>query len=400
MFRHKVFLFFIMLLVFVPTLAASGCGTVFSLLPDQGTGSVPVDPTPAAEGMTVRLYFPDLTAQLVLAEDRELVVQGISVAEAVVAALLEGPEADYLQRAFPAGSRVISVEITGRVVYVNLSEEARGQGGSAEMAALRSLVLTLTELETVDRVQLLIEGRSVVSFGEFAGPVGRDEVYDPLVSPEIVAESGRIKVFLPRGNRVKAGPAPGGTSTVMGRLELYGIAGVPDGKLIYELTLNGERVVEGSATTNQMDWGTFFESVTLPEGVYGDAVLRIYPESRGDGGPVAAVEIPLTVEKPRVVAESKQIKVYSPAPGSVVSGGFELHGVAQVYEGTVSYDLTIDGVPVLQDFTTAHDFDWGIFRKAVKLPAGKRGEAVLRLYSESAEDGSPMFIVEIPLTIQ
>ncbi|HHU30527.1 MAG: Gmad2 immunoglobulin-like domain-containing protein [Bacillota bacterium] len=102
-----------------------------------------------------------------------------------------------------------------------------------------------------------------------------------------------------------------------------------------------------------------------------------------------------------IAAESEWIKVFTPAPGDSVSGKVSLTGIASVFEGTVSYELlTGEGSVVAQGFTTAAMGDWGFFKEEIALPAGLDGQRlVLRLYSLSGKDGSPLFTVEIPLAV-
>ena len=108
-----------------------------------------------------------------------------------------------------------------------------------------------------------------------------------------------------------------------------------------------------------------------------------------------------TIDRP-IVASSEWIKIFGPLPGEVVGGAITLMGIANVFEGTVSYELLTKGDEVLErGFTTATMLDWGYFEEAIHLPESiEKGELILRLYSESAKDGSKMFVVEIPLLVK
>ena len=91
-----------------------------------------------------------------------MVKQGTeSTAELVVRELMAGPVDPYLHRTIPAGVQLLSVEVNEGIAYVNFSRELQENlaGGSAsEMMMIESLLYSLTELEEVNKVQILIAG--------------------------------------------------------------------------------------------------------------------------------------------------------------------------------------------------------------------------------------------------
>ncbi len=101
-----------------------------------------------------------------------------------------------------------------------------------------------------------------------------------------------------------------------------------------------------------------------------------------------------------IVAESNWLKVFNPAPGASVSTSFALEGVANVFEGTVLYELQdSEGQELDSGFTTGAMGDWGHFEATVSVPeevvAGE--ELLLLIYTRSAKDGSIENLIEIPL---
>ncbi len=100
-----------------------------------------------------------------------------------------------------------------------------------------------------------------------------------------------------------------------------------------------------------------------------------------------------------IVAASEWIKLFSPAPGAEVGESIHLTGLANVFEGTVSYELKDSrGLTIAQGFTTATMGDWGYFEAEIPVPVELAGEGlVLEVYSESMKDGSKLFLVEVPL---
>ncbi len=83
--------------------------------------------------------------------------------EEVMAELLKGPETDDLSRVIPEGTVLRGITLEYGVAYVDFSEELlQAQVGSeAEAILVGSIVKTLTQLEEVDSVQILVEGEIV-----------------------------------------------------------------------------------------------------------------------------------------------------------------------------------------------------------------------------------------------
>lgn len=103
----------------------------------------------------------------------------------------------------------------------------------------------------------------------------------------------------------------------------------------------------------------------------------------------------------KVVAASEWIKIFSPQPHEKIGDTILLTGLANVFEGTVSYQLLTGDNEVLDSgFTTAAMGDWGYFEENILIPSDLNDETLtLQLYSESMKDGSKMFVVDIPLLL-
>lgn len=102
----------------------------------------------------------------------------------------------------------------------------------------------------------------------------------------------------------------------------------------------------------------------------------------------------------KIITESDRIRIVEPKPNAVLTSPFLIRGEARVYEGTVHYQLTDEDGVIATGFTTAHVQDIGEFSPfeasvTFTTPFGEKGE--LRLFEESAEDGSEVGKVEIPV---
>ena len=81
--------------------------------------------------------------------------------------LMEAPKNEKLQSVIPEGTRILKTELKGDMVYVDLSKEFidNHTGGlEAETTTIYSIVNTLTELNEVNSVKILINGKENQSF--------------------------------------------------------------------------------------------------------------------------------------------------------------------------------------------------------------------------------------------
>lgn len=155
-----------------------GAGVVsFEKLLELPDGSFPVTYfTFEAADVTevpVKLYFPDNNAEKLHLEQRNLDVVNGGTARATVEALIAGPTTN-LVASIPSGTQLLNIYIQEGTAYVDFSQEfiSNHSGGSAgELMTLYSIVNTLTEFNTINDVQILIEGEA----GETLGNIILDE---------------------------------------------------------------------------------------------------------------------------------------------------------------------------------------------------------------------------------
>lgn len=81
--------------------------------------------------------------------------------------LIEGPKGENLQSVIPQGTKVLKTEIKEDIVYVDLSKEFinnHSGGLEGEKTTIKAIVNTLTELNEVNSVKILIDGKEDQSF--------------------------------------------------------------------------------------------------------------------------------------------------------------------------------------------------------------------------------------------
>lgn len=137
------------------------------------------EPPEIAKPLVAQLYFARVVQgkQRMVAIPREL-PSGLGVARAAVEELLRGEVPRECDRPLPPGTELLGISIEDGVATVDFDEDLRAgfRGGSDnEQVTVYSIVNTLTSLPTIERVRILVEGRSVNTLG------GHQDVSGPLV---------------------------------------------------------------------------------------------------------------------------------------------------------------------------------------------------------------------------
>lgn len=129
-----------------------------------------VDPE-NAQKESIKLYFPNSDSTALGSEVREVEIQNMpSLEKAVVTELIAGPKDKKLSNALPEGTKLLNIETKDKICYVTFSKEFINNAGSGSYETtmiLYSVVNSLCELDTVDSVQILIEGKTDAVFGNF-----------------------------------------------------------------------------------------------------------------------------------------------------------------------------------------------------------------------------------------
>lgn len=211
-------------------------------------------------------------------------MEQVTAAE-VVEMLMAGPsaaeEAAGISSAVPEVP-VLSVTVSAGVAVVDLDRSFEAGGGTLMMGSrLAQLAWTLTGLDGVDSVSLLLDGTPVETFsGEgiiLDGPMVRDDFVDLL--PGILVEQ----------------PAWG--APVPASFTMSGTAAVFEAVFVYTVSQDGSLLIDETQamTDNGVGWGIFETGVELPDATTGSVTLEVWEYSAKDGTPQSQREIPLTV---------------------------------------------------------------------------------------------------------
>lgn len=130
--------------------------------------------------IALTLYFADGDGEALVAEVRQ--VPGTSsIAKTVVQELINGPKEVGNGRTIPEETKLLNLDIINKVAYVNFSRdfvEKHWGGSTGELMTAYSIVNTLTELEGIQKVQIMVEGKkieTIVGHLDTSRPIARDE---------------------------------------------------------------------------------------------------------------------------------------------------------------------------------------------------------------------------------
>lgn len=133
------------------------------------------------ERVTLTLYFANGTKDSLVPETRE-VVHNMSTSQErlIVEQLLEGSRTG-MGPVLPKDTKILNVSTADAVCYVNLGGSfLTGELEAADYIPIYALVNSLTELQTVNKVQITVEGSADVNYRNsisLVSPLEREEKY-------------------------------------------------------------------------------------------------------------------------------------------------------------------------------------------------------------------------------
>lgn len=112
------------------------------------------------ERASLTLYFADETGEKLVAEEREVMHSiNTSLEQLVVEQLIAGPQQAGHFATLPAECKILSISVTDNTCYINFDSSFLGQVPTAsEYASIYSIVNSLSEMTSVTRVQIMVNG--------------------------------------------------------------------------------------------------------------------------------------------------------------------------------------------------------------------------------------------------
>ena len=126
-----------------------------------------IDPEPREKEKEVNLYYANQeyiktgneSLQKMVVIKKKIKYGVTSLAEVVVRELMNKPETEGVSTEIPQTAKLIDVKVEGDMVYVNFASDGLNGGSGQEDMLIKQIVNTLTDLEGVNRVQFLKDGK-------------------------------------------------------------------------------------------------------------------------------------------------------------------------------------------------------------------------------------------------
>ena len=146
----------------------------------------------------VQLFFADSQGRFLIEEQRSAPLEETQELPGfILHSLIEGPQSEGLSATIPKGTVLLNVSVVDRVCLVNFSAEFlqnRPRNELAERMTVFSVVNSLTQLEEVDSVEILVEGSSVERY--YAMNLDRELVRDEDMIGPVRGGVGEIDATL------------------------------------------------------------------------------------------------------------------------------------------------------------------------------------------------------------
>jgi len=120
----------------------------------------------------IKLYYGDANNEKMVTEEREISFpQGVDKYKLILEELIKGPENQELTANIAENTKVYGTIKQKSDLIVNFSKEFNQFGGSvAEIIAVGSIINTITQLDDIERIKIMVEGEELMgSNGEPRG---------------------------------------------------------------------------------------------------------------------------------------------------------------------------------------------------------------------------------------
>lgn len=143
-------------------------------------GEIPIAPILDKRKYSLNLYFGNSKNDALIIEKRVIVSSEEMEEKVIVEELIKGPRNRMLNSYIPSTTKMISIHTIDGICYVNFSKdilEYSWQNNNVDMM-IWSIVNSITEVEHIQAVQILVEGNKNDAFGKISileKPIYRNE---------------------------------------------------------------------------------------------------------------------------------------------------------------------------------------------------------------------------------
>jgi germination protein M len=129
--------------------------------------AAPQQQNTVAETVKVQLYFVDTGTKKLVAEERQ-VEKTQAMARKVLEELLKGPQAEKHGAVFPAGTRLLDVNLKAdqQICLVDFSSDIKSLSAQEEKMLVYAIANTLGQFPSIKGVAFMVEGQKVQTLGQ------------------------------------------------------------------------------------------------------------------------------------------------------------------------------------------------------------------------------------------
>lgn len=126
----------------------------------------------------ITLFYANEGNSEVLTETRTVKIpRDKTLPQVAMEELLRGPESEGAKSTIPNGTKLLNLDVKDKIATVNLSKDFTGFPGTmAESLAIISIVNTLTDLDGIEQVKILVNGEELIA--PSGNPYGLLKRYD------------------------------------------------------------------------------------------------------------------------------------------------------------------------------------------------------------------------------
>lgn len=129
----------------------------------------------------ITLYFADEEAINLVSEKVQVDIEGKSIENVIIGELQKGPREPEKGHnpTIPSNIKILGVEVKDNTAFINISSENLTGGSTEEKFLIDSVVMSLTEVDYIDKVQFQVDGEGEGTL------MGHFTIDEPFTSEDI-----------------------------------------------------------------------------------------------------------------------------------------------------------------------------------------------------------------------
>lgn len=174
--------------ILILSIFLSGCSK-YRAVQISSTDYPPINPIPVETETQIKLFYPEDDRDILSYEIRVVNLKNEDIETVTMLELLKGTSTKKLRNVIPENTSLLSIYTQDSIAYVNFSREliAEKVEEKEEALIIYSIVNTLTSIEGIEKVQILIEGKQVNFFNRY-------KIDEPLEFSQIIVNVPYIEL--------------------------------------------------------------------------------------------------------------------------------------------------------------------------------------------------------------